>query len=178
MPLDPEKLQKPVGKRRKIAEKTIQPAFSGGGTRSPHPHSSARSHSACAEAGPQWHARWLLGAIASIRKRAGEVRDMDVLTGFVASLTADNEEECRVQLIEALGAKRARLARKLRDTAARRRSQARRRSGAMPHLINRRLTPAKSGAAKQTEWPADAMAVALQSPSELAQVAFNPESRS
>lgn len=168
MPLDREKLQKPLRKLRKSLKKLSSRP-------SPEEVHDLRTRTRRLEAilhalmlDRQRRARRLLGAIAPIRKRAGKVRDMDVLTGFAAGLTTDNEEECRVQLIEALGAKRARFARKLRDTAATQRGQARRRLQRYAALIDKRLKPARSGAAKEAEWPADATAVALQLSSELA----------
>ena len=48
-----------------------------------------------------------------LRKRAGKVRDMDVLTEFVASVHPKGEEECHVRLLEHLGAQRQRQAGKL-----------------------------------------------------------------
>lgn len=56
----------------------------------------------------------LLGDLAVVRKRAGKVRDMDVLTADVMNIQQDSEQDCLVQLLEHLGAERKRLARKLR----------------------------------------------------------------
>ena len=45
--------------------------------------------------------------IAKLRKRAGKIRDMDVLIGYVSALDfPDSENECSVQLLEYLGAQR------------------------------------------------------------------------
>jgi CHAD domain-containing protein len=60
----------------------------------------------------------LLKEVARIRKKAGKVRDMDVLTSFACSLTAQGEDDCRVQLLEHLGGERERHARKLHATVA------------------------------------------------------------
>lgn len=57
--------------------------------------------------------RRLVEAIARLRKRAGKVRDLDVLAGLVCMLRASGENECRIQLLEHLGALRFRRARKL-----------------------------------------------------------------
>jgi len=43
-----------------------------------------------------------------IRKRAGRVRDMDVLTALLAAMHSDEDPSCRTQLFEYLGAKRYR----------------------------------------------------------------------
>jgi|KBSSwiStaDraftv2_1062776.scaffolds.fasta_scaffold169787_2 CHAD domain-containing protein len=56
----------------------------------------------------------LLGDLAVVRKRAGKVRDMDVLTADVMNIQQDSEQDCLVQLLEHLGAERKRFARKLR----------------------------------------------------------------
>jgi CHAD domain-containing protein len=55
----------------------------------------------------------LLKSVASIRKRAGRVRDMDVLTSFASTLHSDSDSECHVRLIEHLGVQRFRAAQKL-----------------------------------------------------------------
>jgi len=55
----------------------------------------------------------LLRAVNPVRRQAGKVRDMDVLTGFASSLHAGEEADCRVSLLEYLGVKRYRQARKL-----------------------------------------------------------------
>jgi len=101
---------------------------------------------------------------------------MDVLTGFAAGLTARNERECRLQLIEALSGKRQRFERKLSEITAENQKKARRYLKRYSALIERRATPQKSQTAvEQTEWPGDAMAVALQLSSELARwPTFNP----
>jgi len=58
--------------------------------------------------------RRLLLDLRDVRKRAGKVRDMDVLTGDMLSLKPDGEQECFVQLLEYLGSARNKFAKKLR----------------------------------------------------------------
>jgi len=48
-----------------------------------------------------------------IRKKAGRVRDMDVLTAHLAAMHSDEDPSCRTQLLEYLGAKRYRRADRL-----------------------------------------------------------------
>jgi len=48
-----------------------------------------------------------------MRKRAGKVRDMDVLTADALTLSDDEERDCLVQLLEYLGAERNKNAKKL-----------------------------------------------------------------
>lgn len=55
----------------------------------------------------------LLKCVKQIRKRAGKVRDLDVLTRNLATVHADGEAECEVMLLEYLGRKRQKQARKL-----------------------------------------------------------------
>src|SRR5262245_46590370 len=52
----------------------------------------------------------LLADLAVVRKRAGKVRDMDVLTADVMTIKHDDEQDCLVQLLEHLGAERKRFA--------------------------------------------------------------------
>jgi CHAD domain-containing protein len=70
--------------------------------------------------------RRMLRCLRRLHKRAGRVRDMDVLTGYVGALDAGTDGDCRAQLLEYLDAERFRQARKLhtvlrRDNAALRR---------------------------------------------------------
>lgn len=56
----------------------------------------------------------LLGNLRAVRKAAGKVRDMDVLTADVLTLERDGEQDCLVQLLEHLGAERNKSVKKLR----------------------------------------------------------------
>lgn len=56
----------------------------------------------------------LIRKIAAIRKKAGRVRDMDVLTDYAAGLSRERDGDCLVQLLEYLGARRLQQAEKLR----------------------------------------------------------------
>jgi CHAD domain-containing protein len=61
--------------------------------------------------------RRLLRKLARLRKRAGNVRDLDVLIGYVDGLGMTGEEECRVKLLEHLGSERDRRSQQLRSVA-------------------------------------------------------------
>lgn len=63
----------------------------------------------------------MLKDLGRLRKRAGKVRDMDVLTGYASTVHLEGEEECAVQLLEHLGAQRQRHAKKLYGELQRRR---------------------------------------------------------
>jgi CHAD domain-containing protein len=55
----------------------------------------------------------ILKPLSRFRKRAGKIRDMDVLTSYAATIQPqDGEKDCAVQLLEHLGAKRRQHARK------------------------------------------------------------------
>jgi CHAD domain-containing protein len=56
----------------------------------------------------------LLPDLDEIRKITGEVRDMDVLTEHAATVEPRGEEDCLVRLLEHLGARRTKSAKKLR----------------------------------------------------------------
>ena len=65
--------------------------------------------------------RRLLRELRSIRKRAGKIRDMDVLTGLAASLRVHDNPDKRdelVQVLEHLGARRAKQVKKIRAAIA------------------------------------------------------------
>src|SRR5215831_11638673 len=67
--------------------------------------------------------RRLLDDLRDIRKRAGKVRDMDVLTADAVTLADDKERDCLVQLLEHLGAERNKHAKKLHRVIQTTRSQ-------------------------------------------------------
>jgi CHAD domain-containing protein len=52
--------------------------------------------------------------LARLRRRAGKVRDIDVLTDFASTVRPKEENECSVMLLEHLGARRQKHAAKLR----------------------------------------------------------------
>ncbi|HVB55036.1 MAG TPA: CHAD domain-containing protein [Candidatus Acidoferrales bacterium] len=72
--------------------------------------------------------RQLLRRLGRIRKKAGKVRDMDVLTSHACAIKKMNAGcDCLLQLIEYLGAQRYRFARKLRQSIQRHSPKTRRR---------------------------------------------------
>jgi CHAD domain-containing protein len=110
--------------------------------------------------------RRVLRAITPMRKKAGSVRDMDVLTAFASGLSIDDgERQCLVKLLEHLGEKRSRSAGRLRKSVAKRRKKARERLKVCSSTIEKTFD--KAGAARQKEWPIDAAAAALRVSGEL-----------
>ena len=72
--------------------------------------------------------RRALKPLSRLRKRAGKIRDMDVLTGYAATIHAgDGEKDCAVQLLEYLGAQRRKHARKFHSAVLEDTSKLRRR---------------------------------------------------
>lgn len=65
-----------------------------------------------------------LELLRGVRKRAGKVRDMDVLTSYASGVHLEAEDECLVRLLEHLGAERylksrgPKIRRRLKRTAA------------------------------------------------------------
>jgi CHAD domain-containing protein len=58
----------------------------------------------------------LVGALEEIRKKAGKVRDADVMTNLAATLADEGQGDALVQLLENLGIRRDRFAAKLKKT--------------------------------------------------------------
>jgi CHAD domain-containing protein len=65
----------------------------------------------------------LIKRVRKIRKRAGKVRDLDVLTGDLAAIRVDGETECQVRLLEHLGGERLQQAAKLRKLVSNNRAE-------------------------------------------------------
>lgn len=166
MSLDPKKLEKSFTKMRKLVGKMSKDATQD------EVH-DIRTNTRRIEATVQalqmdgrGDARRVLRAVTPMRKKAGDVRDMDVLTGFSATLSSkDGEEQCLVKLLEHLGQERGRGASKLRKTVAKHRKVARRSLKDCASFIEKKFE--KRGSAKLKEWPIDAAADALQISSEL-----------
>ncbi|PYX89547.1 MAG: hypothetical protein DMG68_04730 [Acidobacteria bacterium] len=115
--------------------------------------------------------RRLLGEVARVRKPAGKVRDMDVLTAFASTLDVDGERECAVELLEYLGARRYRRARKLRTSVSKYGPGLRRRLRRQSAKIDKLMRKAAKAKADGRNGAADAAALALHLSHELRQPA-------
>ena len=104
-----------------------------------------------------------MSRLGKLRKRAGRVRDMDVLTGYAATVEVDDEQDCLVELLEHLGAERYRHARRLSRRIRRDRGPLRRRLRRTSKRIEKRI-PADGADGSVM----NAMATALKLASELA----------
>jgi len=125
MALDCKNLAKPFRKLRKSLKKISKRS-------SPDEVHDLRTHTLRVEA--TLHAlrldhkpkgRRVLRAVTPLRKRAGKVRDMDVLIGVISSLRTKSEDACRLQLLEHLAEQRRAGARKLTKITDKRRTFAR-----------------------------------------------------
>jgi CHAD domain-containing protein len=80
----------------------------------------------------------LLRDVARLRKRAGKVRDMDVLTGHALTVRIEGEQDCSVELLEYLGAERYQQAKKLEKQVENSREGLKRSLAHMDSLLNKR----------------------------------------
>jgi CHAD domain-containing protein len=113
MALDQREVEKPIRKLRKLLKKL---------PKQPTPEqvhdlrTNTRRLEATLEAfglARQAKGEQLLKDISRVRKGCGKVRDMDVLTSDASGLETQRDKDCKVQLIEYLGAERRRHAKKL-----------------------------------------------------------------
>jgi CHAD domain-containing protein len=125
MALDPNELAKPFKKvRKRLKNWTKIPA--------PNDVHSLRTNSRRIEAilaALQWDSRKdrrLLKPLSRMRKRAGDVRDMDVLTSLVIGLHAAGENECMLRLVGRLSVARYKQARQMKTLVGKSRQGLRR----------------------------------------------------
>ena len=113
MALDANRAEKPVRKLRKLLKK--MPAMPGADDIHDFRTSSRRIEATlwALSLDSRHNCRRILKEISRLRKRAGNVRDMDVLTDYLLSVSCPQEEKkCSVQLLEYLGARRQKYAKK------------------------------------------------------------------
>jgi CHAD domain-containing protein len=127
MPLDPKRVQKLVRELRKFLKKVPKrPSIE-----DIHDlRTNTRRFETNVEAlglSSKRNERRVLRLLARLRRRAGKIRDMDVLTGYGLSLHVNGEQDCLVQLLGHLGANRSKYVKKLRAANAKYGSELRRR---------------------------------------------------
>jgi CHAD domain-containing protein len=161
MPLDADRIQKPVRKLRKLLKKL---------PKQPAPEqihdfrTGARRLEATLDAlglDSRRNERRTLRKLKRLRRLAGKIRDMDVLTGYLSGVQVNGERDCEVQLLEHLGAERSRNTKKMRRLVRRYRAALRRRlkrSAAHLDQVVRQQSKSPDG----SKPPAGAMASALQ----------------
>jgi len=99
--------------------------------------------------------------LGRLRKRAGRVRAMDVLTEFAAAIRSKDEAECHVRLLEHLGARRQKQAAKLHTEAKQLRRELRKALDQASSRITRLLREKDAGAANSIVANAAATAIRL-----------------
>ena len=104
--------------------------------------------------------KWLLKQFARIRKRAGKVRDMDVLTAHLSTVRVNGKLDCLIQLFEYLGAKRYEKAERLHQIVNKHCDTINKRLKKIARVLEKRM--GKSSAANA------ATRAAMQSSAELA----------
>jgi CHAD domain-containing protein len=107
-----------------------------------------------------------LRGLADVRKSAGKVRDMDVLTADALTVNQAAEQDCLVQLLEYLGAMRNKYAKKLRLVIATDSPQLRRNLKQSSKRVEKLLKQAESNPADSHAGPV-IMAKAMTLSSEL-----------
>ena len=118
MALQTDRIQKPLRKVRKLLKK--MPAVP-----SPEDIHDFRTNSRRVEAtlhvlsfDSRGKGRRTSKTLSRLRRRAGKIRDMDVLTSYGSNLPhPDDEKDCSVRLLEHLGAERRKHARKFHVAA-------------------------------------------------------------
>lgn len=163
MALDPKKLNKPFTQLRKTLKKFPRKP-------SPDDVHDVRTRTRKVEAtlkalqmDRKQKGQHVLDAVTPVRKRAGKVRDMDVLVAFASRLKSERDSDCLVQLLEHLGHERYRNARKLHKTATAHRAEATRYLRRCSRTVQRKTR----GQGGLDQWPADAASSALQLSGEL-----------
>jgi CHAD domain-containing protein len=111
--------------------------------------------------------RLLLKTIAPVRKKAGKVRDMDVLTRFASEPGIQNgERHCTVQLLEYLGSRRATQARKLEKLASAQAAEIKKRLNRCERLLRKTFAQGINSR-EERKWATESAALALQLDAEL-----------
>ena len=123
--------------------------------------------------------RRLLRDLGKIRKRAGKVRDMDVLTEDALTLKPGDEKHCFVQLLKHLGARRNKYAKKLRreielETPQLRRSLERNSKRLEKVLKEAKDNPRDSSAAITTKATIVKLYAQLKTPARLTRTNLHP----
>lgn len=146
MAFDRRRIQKPARKLRKLLRKMPS---------SPDPedvHSfrtNARRLETVLETFPldnTKNGRQLSRQLSKLRKRAGKVRDLDVLTDYVSAVPHESSEgECSVRLLEHLGAQRQKQAGKFHNLQQQHRSSLRRRLKRLSKTVGNILPPEGDG---------------------------------
>jgi CHAD domain-containing protein len=161
MNLDRNRLLKPVKKLRKLVTK-LDPQPTPGKVHDLR--TNARRFEASFQAlslDARGISKSVLKDLGRCRRRAGKVRDMDVLAAYASTVHLKGEEECAVRLLEYLGIRRRKHARKLYAVVQQLGPALRRDLKRAPAILAE-LTRAKSDDPKGAAVAADAAATAVK----------------
>jgi len=122
MAIDGEKIHKSLRKLRKFAAKLSRDPSAGKIHKLRTNVRKLESIFSALSLDSKKNERRLVKGLRRIRKRAGKVRDLDVLTGDLATVHVDGETDCQVRLLEHLGAERQKQAGKLHKLVAKKRA--------------------------------------------------------
>jgi len=163
MSLDKNRLLKSVSKLRKLLKKRK--------SISPEEVHDVRTHTRRFEASiealglkSRGNEKRVVRDLAPLRKRSGKIRDMDVFTVCASTVHIEGEQDCAVRLLEHLGTKRYRRAKKMMRQIGKYRQVLRQRLKRSLAHIDRLLSDTKNA---KNFAPTDAMATALQLSSRL-----------
>ena len=172
MALDADKLQRTVRKLRKVLR---EPDARPGAERVHDIRTRTRRLESAVEALGLDGGR-LDSHLRRLRKRAGKVRDMDVLTAHATTVAVPGEEACLVELLQYLGAERYRHARRLCAFVRRDGSTLRRLLKRADRRIARCLTDDGEADPARTRTMAAALALSrdLAAPATLTHVTLHP----
>jgi CHAD domain-containing protein len=181
MALDAEQVVKPVRRLRKLLKK--MPAKPNAedihGFRTSSRRIEATIHALSLDSGH--NGRQVLKQISKLRRRAGKVRDMDVLTEYLSSVSCRKEEkECHVGVLEHLGAQRLKYARKFESARQQCASELckrlRRTSSQIENFLpsNRKKDPDQNGVIAEVTASALTLLTALAKPSRLGKTNLHP----
>jgi CHAD domain-containing protein len=167
MPLDRDRLLKPAKKLKKLVNKI---------GKQPPPgevhdlRTNARRFEAMFKAfSLDSHGlhKSVLKDLGRLRKCAGKVRDMDVLTAYASTVHPQGEEDCAVQLLEHLGVERRNNAKKLAAQVRRLGPGWRKDFKRIPAIVEK-LYRQKRDAPEESTAAADSIAAAARLATELA----------
>lgn len=102
--------------------------------------------------------RRVLKPLSRLRKRAGKVRDMDVLTSYATAVPHDSaEQDCAVQLLEHLGAQRRKYAKKFREASRQEAAKLRKRLKRTQQKLAKREARNQNGGVRNSDVPTSAL---------------------
>ncbi len=123
MPIDAERILKPIKKLRKLTAKLPKEPSPGEVHKLRTNARKLESVFSSLSLDSKKNERQLIKGVRKIRKSAGKVRDLDVLTGDLTAVRVDGETECQVRLLEHLGGERRKKAGKLRKLVGNHRAE-------------------------------------------------------